>query len=230
MAVWPRMCSDDSTAGLPRKTSMAVTAHVRCCAAAICHLKKIRLLLSGRAPDLRRSAGVQAGGLPGDGAQGAAEGVASERQADGNAAVATAARRLIAEYAWTWLAGGHLLRLADLQRALALVPCSLAALMQTFPAGEPAGFSAEDVIAAVKAISVEVPVDEQPALLSTAHDLLLLFHYIYAPPWRLAMAVCLGQQTHLQQMRQRAPKVWSEVRACIMADDSLRDLAAVMQN
>lgn len=149
---------------------------------------------------------------------------------DGSAAVATAARRLIAEYAWTWLAGGHLLRLADLQRALSLVPCSLAALMQAFPAGEPPGFTADDVIAAIRAVRLEVPVDEQPGLLSTAHDLLLLFHYILAPPWRLAMAVCLDQQTHLQQVRQRAPKVWSEVRAHIAADETLRDLAAVMQN
>jgi hypothetical protein len=41
-----------------------------------------------------------------------------------------AARRLISEHAWYWLAAGHLLRLAELQRALSLVPCSLAALMQ----------------------------------------------------------------------------------------------------
>lgn len=168
--------------------------------------------------------------------QAAGDGAASDGGGDGSqppdrsAAVATAARRLIAEYSWTWLAGGHLLRLADLQRALALVPCSLAALMQAFPAGEPAGFSADDVIAAIKAVRLEVPVDEQPGLLSTAHDLLLLFHYIFAPPWRLAMAVCLDQQTHLQQMRQRAPKVWSEVRAHVAADESLRDLAAVMQH
>lgn len=48
----------------------------------------------------------------------------------GSAAVAMAARRLISEYAWYWLAAGHLMRLADLQRALSTVPCSLAALMQ----------------------------------------------------------------------------------------------------
>jgi hypothetical protein len=49
------------------------------------------------------------------------------------AAVAMAARRVISEHAWAWLSTGHLLRLADLQRALALVPCSLAALMQVRP-------------------------------------------------------------------------------------------------
>lgn len=48
----------------------------------------------------------------------------------GSAAVAMAARRLISEHAWYWLAAGHLMRLADLQRALSTVPCSLAALMQ----------------------------------------------------------------------------------------------------
>lgn len=192
----------------------------------------ITLSLRFAHPHGHRCVGIQAGdvGEPGNGGGGGEDARPSDgRPSDGSAAVATAARRLIAEYAWTWLAGGHLLRLADLQRAMALVPCSLAALMQTFPAGEPAGFSADDVIAAIRAVRLEVPVDEQPGLLSTAHDLLLLFHYIFAPPWRLAMAVCLDQQTHLQQMRQRAPKVWSEVRAHIAADESLRDLAAVMQ-
>ena len=47
-----------------------------------------------------------------------------------SAAAAMQARRTIAAAAWEWLTDGHLLQLADLQRALALVPCSLPALMQ----------------------------------------------------------------------------------------------------
>jgi hypothetical protein len=51
-----------------------------------------------------------------------------------SAAAAMQARAIIAEYAWRWLAEGRLLPLADLQRALALVPCSLPSLMQARPA------------------------------------------------------------------------------------------------
>ena len=47
-----------------------------------------------------------------------------------SAAAAMQARVVIAEYAWRWLSGGRLLPLTDLQRALALVPCSLPSLMQ----------------------------------------------------------------------------------------------------
>ena len=55
-----------------------------------------------------------------------------EQPCDGphSAAAAMRARCLIAGYAWRWLSSGHLLALVDLQRALALVPCSLPALMQ----------------------------------------------------------------------------------------------------
>jgi hypothetical protein len=47
-----------------------------------------------------------------------------------SAAAAMKARRIIAAHAWSWLSKGHILQLADLLRALALVPCSLPALMQ----------------------------------------------------------------------------------------------------
>jgi hypothetical protein len=103
-------------------------------------------------------------------------------------------------------------------------------VLQVFPAIDMnAQLTASEVVTAVCHIQQEVPFVEQPALLSTAHDLLLLFHYIYAPHWRLAMAICLNQQTHLQQMRQRAPKVLSEVRARLAADESLRDFSLVLQ-
>lgn len=46
------------------------------------------------------------------------------------AATVSEARRLIAMHAWRWLQEGRLVSLADLMRALALVPCSLAATMQ----------------------------------------------------------------------------------------------------
>jgi hypothetical protein len=104
------------------------------------------------------------------------------------------------------------------------------AAVQVFPAVDArAQMTATEVVTAVRIIREEVPFQEQPVLLSTAHDLLLLFHYIYAPQWRLAMAICLNQQTHLQQMRQRTPKVWSEVRARLAADESLRDLCTALQ-
>ena len=102
--------------------------------------------------------------------------------------------------------------------------------LQVFPAIDMhAQFTASEVVTSVCVIRQEVPFLEEPALLSTAHDLLLLFHYIYAPQWRLAMAICLNQQTHLQQMRQRMPKVLSEVRARLAAEDSLREYAVLLQ-
>jgi hypothetical protein len=61
---------------------------------------------------------------------------------------------------------------------------------------------------------------------STAHDLLLLFHYIAAPSWRLAMALCLNQQTTLQETRQRAPKLWRSIRELILKDPELSVLLA----
>lgn len=103
-------------------------------------------------------------------------------------------------------------------------------MLQVFPAMDMhAQLTAAEVVTAVCIIRQEVPFAEQPEMLSTAHDLLLLFHYIHAPHWRLAMAICLNQQTHLQQMRQRAPKVLSEVRATLAADESLREYSVMLQ-
>ena len=80
------------------------------------------------------------------------------------------------------------------------------------------------MLAATRSIVKNIPFHEQPALLPTAHDLLLLFHYVAAPAWRLAMAICLNQQSALQQLRQRAPKLWRNARACILHDPELQAL------
>jgi hypothetical protein len=98
-----------------------------------------------------------------------------------------------------------------------------------FPSDPPLGLSADDVLVCISKIRQEVPFEDNPALLAVAHDIMLLFHYICAPSWRLAMAVCLNQKTRLHQMRQRAPKVWAEVRARLAADESSRSLSVVMQ-
>ena len=97
--------------------------------------------------------------------------------------------------------------------------------MQASPAEQHATLSATATLAALRITSTQLPLIQDSALLSTAHDLLLLMHHVSAPSWRLALALAMNQQAHLQQVRQRAPKLWVELRAAVAPDEALRAVA-----
>jgi hypothetical protein len=79
-----------------------------------------------------------------------------------SAAAAMQARRIISTCAWVWLSEGHLLQLADLQRALSLVPCSLPSLMQVRIAWTPdIDFRSTEVPACWFSIRERCPTNEE---------------------------------------------------------------------
>lgn len=100
--------------------------------------------------------------------------------------------------------------------------------LQVLGGEDQSGVNAASVLAAIDTIRQELPVHLDSSLLSLGHDLLMLFYYVRAPAWRLAMALCLNQQTQLQHFRQRLPKQWQEVRAAVAARESLRELWAAL--
>ena len=86
-------------------------------------------------------------------------------------------------------------------RVRTAVVCTLMWGMQAWPAEEHAVLSAAATTAALHSIQAHLPLHVDAALTATAHDMLLLCHYIPAPAWRLALALCLAHQPHLQQVQ-----------------------------
>lgn len=95
---------------------------------------------------------------------------------------------------------------------------------QVFPADEHAQLSAAATLAAARTIAASLPFQGDARLTATAHELLLLLHYVPAPSWRLALALCMGQQTYLQQVR-RAVIAW----ACVGLLETQQTQAAQRQ-
>jgi hypothetical protein len=95
--------------------------------------------------------------------------------------------------------------------------------VQVYPAEEQAPLTAAATLAAIRTIHTNLPFHGDAGLTAIAHDVLLLLHYVPAPSWRLGMAACMNQQPHLQQVRQRLPKLWQELRAGAQADPQLRE-------
>jgi hypothetical protein len=85
--------------------------------------------------------------------------------------------------------------------------------LQVFPADEHAALTSSATLAAIRTIRANLPFHDDLRLTSIAHDVLLLLHYVPAPSWRLGMALCMNQQTHLQQVRRRA---MPQSRACVL--------------
>jgi non-ribosomal peptide synthetase component F len=99
--------------------------------------------------------------------------------------------------------------------------------LQACIAEEHVQLTAPATLAALRIVVTRLPLHLEPQLLSTAHDLFLLFHHICAPSWRLALALFMNQQTLLQQVRQRAPRLWQELRQAVGQEELLRDVLSM---